>query len=94
MVERIVSRKSIEDFKSSLSTGGVRPTMFEVNILLPQYLRNLYNQNPFVSTKATQYFDKSISTLCRAATIPESNVTTISAGLSGGAALATWLQNH
>ena len=29
------SRKSIEDFKSNLANGGVRPTMFEVQIAFP-----------------------------------------------------------
>ena len=87
MAEKIVSRKSIEDFKSSLSSGGVRPTMFEVRILIPQYLRSLYRQNPFVDTKAVENFNQSFSTLCKSATLPESNITTISTGLPGGAAL-------
>ena len=30
-----ISRKSIEDFKSNLANGGVRPTMFEVQIRIP-----------------------------------------------------------
>ena len=32
------SRKSIEDFKSNLANGGVRPTMFEVQIVFPTIL--------------------------------------------------------
>ena len=33
------SRKSIEDFKSNLANGGVRPTMFEVQIAFPDIVR-------------------------------------------------------
>ena len=34
-----ISRKSIEDFKSNLANGGVRPTMFEVQIVFPKIIR-------------------------------------------------------
>ena len=33
------SKKSIEDFKSNLANGGVRPTMFEVQIVFPRGIR-------------------------------------------------------
>ena len=32
------SKRSIEDFKSNLANGGVRPTMFEVQITFPQII--------------------------------------------------------
>ena len=34
------SRHSIDDFKSALANGGVRPTMFEVEIDFPQIVRD------------------------------------------------------
>ena len=33
---QLVSKKSIENFKSALANGGVRPTMFSVEITFPQ----------------------------------------------------------
>lgn len=38
------SRKSIEDFKSNLANGGVRPTMFEVQIAFPDIVRGSFSQ--------------------------------------------------
>ncbi len=40
------SRKSIEDFKSNLANGGVRPTMFEVQIAFPEIVRGSFNDFP------------------------------------------------
>ena len=37
------SRKSIEDFKSNLANGGVRPTMFEVQIAFPEIIRGSFS---------------------------------------------------
>ena len=37
---QVVSRKSIENFKSALANGGVRPTMFSVEITFPQIVVN------------------------------------------------------
>ena len=36
-----VSRKSIENFKSALANGGVRPTMFEVTITFPEVINKI-----------------------------------------------------
>ena len=38
-----ISRKSIEDFKSNLANGGVRPTMFEVQIVFPKIIRDTFD---------------------------------------------------
>jgi len=42
-----ISRKSIEDFKSNLANGGVRPTMFEVQIVFPKILRDTFDLSDF-----------------------------------------------
>ena len=39
-MSQVVSRKSIENFKSALANGGVRPTMFSVEITFPQIVVN------------------------------------------------------
>jgi len=39
------SKKSIEDFKSNLANGGVRPTMFEVQIVFPSIVTGSSNNN-------------------------------------------------
>ena len=38
-----ISKKSIEDFKSNLANGGVRPTMFEVQIVFPKIIRDTFD---------------------------------------------------
>jgi hypothetical protein len=86
MSSRYLSRKSIEDFKSSLSNGGVRPTMFECRLTLPDYLRNLIMQAGG-SNQRLNSFDRDFSMLCKAASIPPSTTTTTSVGLPSGAAL-------
>lgn len=40
---KYISRKSIEDFKSNLANGGVRPTMFEVQIVFPKIIRETFD---------------------------------------------------
>ena len=40
---KYISRKSIEDFKSNLANGGVRPTMFEVQIVFPKIIRDTFD---------------------------------------------------
>ena len=49
------SRKSIEDFKSNLANGGVRPTMFEVQIAFPSIVTG--NGVAGVSTQNTETAD-------------------------------------
>nr|BDD45424.1 hypothetical protein 36 [bacterium] len=84
-----MSRRSIEDFKSTLKNGGVRPTMYECEIYIPRYVRNIIkSRNSGVDNYSSgrDYRDK-FSMLCKATTIPSSLKTTVSVGLPGGAAL-------
>jgi len=81
-----ISRRSIEDFKSSLTSGGVRPTMFECQVTIPIYLRDLIVASGSQSSSLTT-FDRTFSILCKAASIPPSILTTTTVGLPGGAAL-------
>lgn len=57
------SRKSIENFKSALANGGVRPTMYEVDISFPQ---GLVTNQPELTEKA--------KFLVKASTLPGSQV--------------------
>ena len=57
------SRKSIENFKSALANGGVRPTMYEVDISFPQGL--VTNQSELTDTAKF---------LVKASTLPGSQV--------------------
>ena len=81
-----ISRRSIEDFKSSLSGGGVRPTMFECRLSIPNTLREM-----IISAGGQRQnlnsFDVGFAILCKAASIPPSILTTTTVGLPGGAAL-------
>jgi len=72
-------KKSIEDFKSALSRGGVRPTMYEVTFSIPQTL----TANSNVQVDDVRGF----TMLTKAAAIPGETVTTISVGLPAGAVL-------
>lgn len=85
MPDKLISRKSIEDFKSSLATGGVRPTMFQIDLTLPAYLRDLMSSAG--SQKEVESFEQSFSILCKAASIPGATLTTTTVGLPGGANL-------
>ena len=60
---QVVSRKSIENFKSALANGGVRPTMFSVEITFPQIVVN--NQS--------ELNEKALF-LVKAATLPGSQI--------------------
>lgn len=60
---QVVSRKSIENFKSALANGGVRPTMFSVEITFPQIV---VNNQAELSEKALF--------LVKAATLPGSQI--------------------
>jgi hypothetical protein len=48
------SRKSIEDFKSNLANGGVRPTMFEVQIAFPDIVRGSIGDLAGATTNADE----------------------------------------
>ena len=67
-----MSQRSIEDFKAVLQGGGVRPTMFEVELLFPGGVTT----DP---TEATQEG----SFLIKAAQLPASNVGTIEVPFRG-----------
>lgn len=84
---RYISRKSIEDFKSNLANGGVRPTMFEVQIVFPKIIRETFdiedaaigdNRDPGgdsgeMSGSAAELTEKS-TFLVKASTLPGSNI--------------------
>ena len=72
-------QRSIEEFKSVLSSGGVRPTMYEVTFSIPQSLQS--NSNISVSDVT------SFTMLTKAAMIPGESTTTVSIGLPAGAVL-------
>lgn len=59
----LVSRKSIENFKSALANGGVRPTMFSVEITFPQA----------VVSNQSELTEKALF-LVKAATLPGSQI--------------------
>jgi hypothetical protein len=84
---RYISRKSIEDFKSNLANGGVRPTMFEVQIVFPKIIRDTFDLSDFLpgdtidvggesgetSGSAAELTEKS-TFLVKASTLPGSNI--------------------
>lgn len=70
---------SIQDFKSALKTGGLRPTMFEVFLTLPE--RANWYQGSF------QGLQRDLILLCKSAQIPSSMLTTMTIGLPAGGAL-------
>ena len=82
-------RKSIENFKSSLATGGLRPTMYEVNLTIPSYV-NQYLLSGLSSRsfyEGNNGFASQFMMLCKATTIPPSTTTTVSVGLPAGESL-------
>ncbi len=83
------SKKSIEDFKSNLANGGVRPTMFEVQITFPTLVTgagstgddgNSTPGNPRPS--AAELTEKS-TFLVKASSLPGSNIGMISVPFRG-----------
>ena len=84
---RYISRKSIEDFKSNLANGGVRPTMFEVQIVFPKIIRDTFDiadtaigdtldrggESGETSGSAAELTEKS-TFLVKASTLPGSNI--------------------
>jgi len=74
------SKKSIEDFKSNLANGGVRPTMFEVQITFPTLVTGAGNANEGNSSTAgnprpgaAELTEKS-TFLVKASSLPGSNI--------------------
>ena len=91
-----ISRKSIEDFKSNLANGGVRPTMFEVQIVFPKVIRDTFDIADVVvgdnrdvggesgeqSGSAAELTEKS-TFLVKASTLPASEIGLISVPFRG-----------
>lgn len=71
---QLVSKKSIENFKSALANGGVRPTMYSVEITFPDAIRNMFNDNEL--TEKALY-------LVKASTMPGSQVGVIEVPFRG-----------
>ena len=71
---------SIQDFKSQLASGGVRPTMFECEVQLPT---NNQNVTPGKNNQELRQF----TFLCKSTIIPGSMVTNLTLGLPAGGAL-------
>ena len=76
------SRKSIEDFKSNLANGGVRPTMFEVQITFPSIVTGSTQSEEFGANSSTEGNPKSSAPeltekstfLVKSSTLPGSNI--------------------
>ena len=76
MAQAYQSRESIENFKSALANGGVRPTMFEVNISFPEIVANAIGvAGAELSRKATF--------LVKASTMPGSQIGVIDVPFRG-----------
>ena len=71
---------SISDFKAALSTGGVRPTMFYVELTMP-----IGNQN--IGNGKYRNGLSDFSMLCKASQIPGQTITTVTVGLPAGGAI-------
>ena len=82
-----ISKKSIEDFKSNLANGGVRPTMFEVQIVFPKVIRDTFDLGDFTETSIDRAVDQGGNSatspaeltekstfLVKASTLPGSNI--------------------
>ena len=76
MANVYTSKESIENFKSALANGGVRPTMFEVNISFPEIVAQAVGtQGAELSRKATF--------LVKASTMPGSQIGVIDVPFRG-----------
>jgi len=67
MAAPIVSRRSIEDFKANLSNGGVRPTMYEVDIVFPRAVVTAMGDTAEQLTTSARF-------LVKASTMPGSQI--------------------
>lgn len=74
-------KKSIEDFKAVLSTGGVRPTLYEVLLTLPNF--EIITNSEFLYGEET----RALPMLCKSSSIPSALNTTVTVGLPAGANL-------
>ena len=61
------AKASIDDFKGALQNGGVRPTMYEVQITFPRIIRQM---DAFNGGQLTEKF----AFLCKASTMPGSQI--------------------
>lgn len=82
-------RKSIEQFKSSLATGGLRPTMYEVDLTIPSYINDYLRKGQSSRSfyEGNSGFSNQFMMLCKATSIPASTTTTVSVGLPAGESL-------
>ena len=76
------SKRSIEDFKSNLANGGVRPTMFEVQITFPQIISGGADNNNSARGDNNEFSNKSIF-LVKGATLPGSQIGVINVPFRG-----------
>lgn len=81
-----MAKRSILDFKSQLSGGGLRANMFEVEFALPnlRFVDLLIEGKPSFNAQdlLNQY-----RLLCQSAQLPASNMTTITYGIAAGGSL-------
>ena len=68
-------KRSIQDFKSFLSGGGVRPTMYEVRVTLPDNFD--LSEYDFSDVEA-------LTMLTKSASVPSMNVSTVSIAIPAG----------
>ena len=73
-------KHSIQDFQARLQTGGVRPTMFEVLVTLPE-------NNYLVGNGKYSETIRDFKFLCKGTSIPGSTTTSLTIGLPAGGAL-------
>ena len=74
-----MAQYSIDNFKSQLSKGGLRPTMYEMVLTIPTFSNDAIAVPPPLPL--------SITLLCKATQIPSSVLTTMTIGLPAGGAL-------
>ena len=71
--------RSISDFKAQLTGGGARPNLFEVSVTLPNNIAE--NAEGFVENlqgiAGTEWDGTEFSFMCKAASLPASNVASI-----------------
>lgn len=65
----------INDFKKNLVYGGARPSLFQVELTLPDRLRDAVNNG--VDGRGLTGVEEKLTFLCNAASIPESKITEI-----------------
>lgn len=77
----MISKKSIDDFKTVLRTGGVRPTLYKFLLTLPNF--EVITNSEFLYGEET----RALPILCKSSSIPSAVNTTVTVGLPAGANL-------